>query len=122
MPPKHLTAPSIWRLRVRWNIILLLVGFVWFAYVQRTGISVVAAPMMSQGGVTQIQIGWALTAFLVSYSIFQLPGGLFGEWLGARRTFVVITLLAILATLAIAVMALAVRGEALFLVLLSSCL
>src|ERR1700684_2609562 len=122
MPLPHRAVPSPRRLPVRWNIILLLLGFAWFAYVQRTSISVVSAPMMSQGGVTQIQIGWALTGFLISYTIFQLPGGLFGEWLGARRTFVVITLLAVLATLAIAIMALAVRGEALFLVLLSSCL
>jgi len=106
---------------VRWIIFALLVGFAALAYVQRTGITVVSKGMMSEG-LTQIQIGWALTSFLVSYTILQLPGGVFGEWAGARRTFTVIALLAIVATGAIAVAPLALGGTALFLALLCACL
>lgn len=109
-------------IRVRWIILSILVGFAFFAYVQRTGISVVAAPIMSEGGVTQIQIGWALTAFLISYTVFQLPGGVFGEWLGSRRAFMIMTLLAAVATLAIAGGSFAFRRDALFMVILCACL
>jgi len=122
MPVKLCATVTLRPIRVRWIIFALLVGFGFLAYVQRTGITVVSKGMMSDGGLTQIQIGWALTSFLVSYTILQLPGSVFGEWAGARRTLTVITLLAVVATLAIAVTPLVLRGSALFFALLGSCL
>lgn len=122
MPSKPHTAATRRPVPVRWIIFALLVGFAALAYVQRTGITVVSKGMMSEGGLTQIQIGWALTSFLVSYTILQIPGGVFGEWLGGRRTFTLIALLAVAATGAIAVAPLALGGTALFLALLCSCL
>jgi ACS family glucarate transporter-like MFS transporter len=109
------------RLRIRWIMMSLLVAFAFFAYVQRISISVVAAPLMSEGGLTQIQIGWALTSFLIAYTIFQLPGGLLGEWLGARRTLPLINLAAIVAMVAVAVGPLLLGGSWLLICLISAC-
>ena len=36
-----------------------------------------------------MQLGWLFTAYLITYMVFQLPGGIFGEWLGARKALVV---------------------------------
>jgi MFS transporter, ACS family, glucarate transporter len=122
MPGKLQASAAARPIRVRWIIFALLVGFSFLAYVQRTGITVVSKGMMSDSGLTQIQIGWALTSFLVSYTILQLPGSIFGEWAGARRTFAVITLLAVIATITIALAPLALRSTSLYVALLGSCL
>ena len=71
-------------------MVFYLFGFAFVAYMQRTSFSVAGAQIMPELGLTQIQWGWLLTAFLIAYTAFQLPGGLFGEWLGAREALAVI--------------------------------
>jgi ACS family glucarate transporter-like MFS transporter len=80
------------RVRVRHSVFALILAFSFSGYVQRTGLSVAAQRMMPELGFTQIQIGWLFTAFLVAYSIFQVPGAVFGERVGARRALAVIGL------------------------------
>ena len=46
-----------------------------------------------------MQIGWLEWAFLLGYAALQFPGGLIGQRLGARTTFVLIGLLAFAAAL-----------------------
>ena len=87
---------------MRWVILALLTGFACLGYAQRTGITVISARIVSDAILTQVQIGWALTAFLISYTALQLVGGVLGEWLGARWTFVLISLVAVLAMLLLA--------------------
>lgn len=106
------------RLRVRWLIFAFLFGFGFLAYVQRVSIGVAAERMMPGLGFSQVEIGWLLTAFLIGYTAFQVPGGLFGERVGARRAFVVIGLLAFLATVATPLAPLLLGGSALFVALL----
>lgn len=90
------------RVRIRWIIFALLTGFACFGYAQRTGVTVISAHLVSDASLSQVQVGWALTAFLTSYTALQLAGGVFGEWLGVRWTFIAIAALAILSTLVIA--------------------
>ena len=77
------------RYRVRWVILAYLFGFAFVAYMQRTSFSVAAVQMMPELGISQIQLGWLMTAYLVTYTVFQLPGGVFGQWLGARKALVI---------------------------------
>jgi ACS family glucarate transporter-like MFS transporter len=86
------------RFRVRWSIFSFLFAFAFVAYVQRTSVAIAAERMMPELGLTQIQIGWLLTAFLMSYTAFQFPGGVFGQRKGARWTLVILGLLAFGAT------------------------
>jgi len=72
--------------RVRWGIFGCLFGFAIFGYVQRTGIAIAAARMVPELGLTQIELGGILNAFLISYTLLQLPGAMLGQWLGPRRT------------------------------------
>jgi ACS family glucarate transporter-like MFS transporter len=60
-----------------------VVSFV--AYLLRTNMSVAAAPMSEDLGLTQMQLGFILAGFAWAYAIFQFPGGVFGDLLGARR-------------------------------------
>ena len=100
--------------RVRWLIFGFLFLFTFAAYVQRTAITVAAEPMMPQLGLTQLQIGWLETAFLVSYTALQFPGGLAGQFLGARRMFTLCGILSLVATLAVPLLPSLFHGTSLF--------
>jgi MFS transporter, ACS family, glucarate transporter len=105
-------------MRIRWRIFSFLFGFGFMAYVQQKGITVAAERMMPELGLSQLQIGWLEQAFVWGYAIFQMPGGVFGQRLGARRTFVIIGLTAFLATIATPLAPHVFNGQALFLALL----
>src|SRR5580704_13770058 len=85
---------------IRWRILAMLVAFCFVGYVQRTSVAIAAERMMATLGLSQVQVGWLLTAFLVGYTLFQVPGAIVGGWLGARRTVTGIGLLTVLATCA----------------------
>ena len=88
---------------VRWSILGCLFGFSMFGYMQRTGIAIAAEPMMQELGLDQMTLGWTLTAFLVGYTVFQIPGGVLGEYWGPRRTLTWIGAASLLATVATAI-------------------
>ena len=74
--------------------------------------------MMPELGITQIELGWLFTAYLIAYTAFQLPGGIFGEWLGARKALVVTGLLGFVAAIATPVVPLLLTGSAMIFSLL----
>src|SRR5688572_32325317 len=85
--------------RVRRALLALIFAFAFTGYVQRTSISIAAERMMPELGLSQVQVGWLLTAFLFTYAIFQIPGALVGQWIGARRMLSAIGLATVIATL-----------------------
>lgn len=105
------------RYRVRWIIFAYLFAFSFIAYLQRQSFSIAAVQIMPELGYSQITFGWLLTASLVTYTVFQLPGGVFGEWLGARKALVIISLVAFAAAVATPLAPLVLTGAALFTVL-----
>ena len=76
-------------MRVRWKIFAFMFAFALLAYFEQKSLTIAAERMMPELKLSQLQIGWLEQAFLVGYTIFQLPGGLFGQRFGARRTFVI---------------------------------
>ncbi len=105
-------------IRIRWRIFSLLFGFGFLAYLQQKSITVAAERMMPDLNLSQVQIGWIEWAFVLGYGLFQLPGGIFGQRQGARRTFVIIGLGAFLATIATPMAPYWLSGVSLFAVLL----
>jgi ACS family glucarate transporter-like MFS transporter len=99
---------------IRWRIFSFLFGFGFLAYIQQKTITVAAEPMMPALGLSQLQIGYIEQAFVLGYAIFQMPGGIIGQRLGARLTFVVIGITAFLATLAMPLLPEFFKGPALF--------
>jgi ACS family glucarate transporter-like MFS transporter len=63
----------------------LLTAASFVAYLLRQNMSVAGQQMMTDLGLTQVQLGIVLAAFAWGYAIFQLPGGILGQWLGGRR-------------------------------------
>ena len=115
-------ASSFWPIavRIRWRIFSFLFGFGFLAYVQQKTITVAAERMMPELGLSQLQIGWLEQAFVLGYAIFQMPGGIFGQRIGARRTFVIIGMTAFLATIATPLAPEFFSGSGLFLALLGA--
>jgi MFS family permease len=104
-------------LRIRWRIFSFLFGFGFLAYIQQKTITVAAAPMMPDLGLSQLDIGYIEQAFVIGYALFQMPGGVLGQRLGARTTFVLIGLLAFVATLVTPIAPAFLSGTALFVAL-----
>jgi MFS transporter, ACS family, glucarate transporter len=102
------------RMRVRWKIFLFLFGFGFITYLQQRGIPVASYQMMPQLNLSQVQIGWLEEALLLGYTTLQFPGGVLGQRLGARRTFVIIGLVACAASVATPLAPLLLAGAALF--------
>ncbi len=53
-------------------------------YVDRVNISVTARQMMPAMGLTQVQMGYVFSAFVLGYALFQIPGGWLGDRWGTR--------------------------------------
>lgn len=107
-------------MRVRWGILALLLGFGITGYVQRNGVAVAAERMLPELGYTAVHLGWLLNAFLISYTVLQLPGALVGQWLGPRRTLTAIGLLTAAAACATAAVPAGAAGALVFAQLLAA--
>jgi ACS family glucarate transporter-like MFS transporter len=69
---------------IRWLILALIIIASGVSYVLRTNVSVLGESMMNDLGLTEIQLGMIFSAFAAGYAIFQFPGGVFGDKVGAR--------------------------------------
>ncbi len=107
-------------IRIRWRIFGFLFAFGLLAYFQQKSITIAAERIMPELHLTQLQIGWLQQAFVLGYALFQIPGGMFGQRLGARRTFVIIGLLAFAAMMTTSMAPYFFGGQGLFVALLSA--
>ena len=69
---------------LHWLILALLFGTSVVTYIDRVNISVTARQMMPAFGLTEQEMGWVFSAFVVGYALFQIPGGWLADRLGAR--------------------------------------
>src|ERR1035438_10173081 len=90
-------------IRIRWRILAFLFGFGLLAYLQQKSITIAAEQIIPTLHLSQIEIGWLEQAFVIGYALFQMPGGIFGQRFGARRTFVIISVVAFVAMMALPV-------------------
>ena len=72
------------------RLVLLLMAASSAGYVCRVAITVVAPGMMKDFGLTQTQMGTVFSAFLVGYTIFQIPSGQLADRVSARRIFMIL--------------------------------
>ncbi|MGB8011102.1 MAG: MFS transporter [Terriglobales bacterium] len=72
------------------RLVLLLMAVTSAGYVCRVAITVVAPNIMQAFGLTQAQMGTVFSAFLVGYTLFQVPSGALADRVSARRIFLVL--------------------------------
>jgi len=104
-------------IRIRWRMFALTAAFSFVAYMQRTSLSVAAEQIMPRLHISQMQMGLVLWAFTVTYTLFQIPAGLFGQRCGARRTYFWVGLVGFVATMVIPLVPVVLSGFAVLLAL-----
>jgi len=72
------------------RLILLLAAGASAGYVCRVAITVVAPAIMHDFGLTQAQMGTVFSAFLLGYTVFQIPSGSLADRISPRRIFLVL--------------------------------
>ena len=72
------------------KLVLLLMAVASVGYVCRVAITVVAPKMMTEFGLSQTQMGTVFSAFLVGYTLFQVPSGGLADRVSAHKIFLVL--------------------------------
>jgi MFS transporter, ACS family, D-galactonate transporter len=72
------------RTSVRWKISLLMFGAIAINYLDRTNLSAAAPVIMKEFNFNPTQMGFILSAFFFSYTLFQIPSGWLADRLGQR--------------------------------------
>ena len=78
--------------RVRYRVLALACALAVVTYIHRIGFSVGASEIKRSLGLDDAQIGYLMSAFLVAYGCFQVPGGLLGDRMGARHVLTILVL------------------------------
>jgi ACS family glucarate transporter-like MFS transporter len=107
-------------LRIRWRIFGMLVAAGAVVYFQQRAISIAAERIMPELHLSQMQIGWLQWAFVLSYGLLQMPGGVVGQRIGARRALTGLLLIAVAACVAAPLAPYVLQGTPLFIALFLS--
>jgi sugar phosphate permease len=75
---------------VRYRILGLLFGVSFINYLLRNNVSVAAPSIQNEFAFSHEQIGWIYFGFSLTYALFQVPGGVFGDRFGPRRAFTIV--------------------------------
>ena len=78
--------------RVRYRVLALACALAVVTYIQRIGFSVGAPEIKRSLGLDDAQVGYLMSAFLVAYGCFQVPGGLLGDRFGGRHVLAILVL------------------------------
>lgn len=81
-------------------VLLLLCAMTFILYVDRVNLSTAAGPIQKELGLSNTELGFALSAFNYTYAVFQIIGGLVGDRFGARLTLILCGAIWTVATIA----------------------
>jgi ACS family glucarate transporter-like MFS transporter len=68
--------------------VTILAGLGLVSYLTRMNLSIAAKFMMPELELTEIQMGQVFSAFMVGYTLCQIPAGLLADWFGPRKVLV----------------------------------
>ena len=74
---------------VRWYLVFWLFVLSAVSFLDRVNISVAGSSIAAEYHLSQIQLGWVFSAFLLGYALFQTPGGWLADRLGPRLVLTV---------------------------------
>src|SRR5438552_2046513 len=78
--------------RVRYLVLASACSLAVLTYVQRQGFLANTKSIKEDLGLNSGQIGYMVSVWLVAYGLFQVPGGLLGDRLGARHVLTTLVL------------------------------
>ena len=82
--------PGTAKRSVNWRLVLLLSAVATAGYVGRVAVTVAAPGMMKDFHLSQAQMGTVFSAFLLGYTLFQIPSGALADRIHPRRIFLVL--------------------------------
>src|ERR1035441_3603568 len=71
--------------RVRWVLIFWMFVISAIAYLDRVNISIAGHFIQEEFHLSNVQLGWIFSAFVLGYALFQAPGGKLADRFGPRR-------------------------------------
>ncbi len=75
--------------RLRWLLIFWVFLMSAIAYLDRVNISIAAQAIQKEYGLSNVELGWVFSAFVLGYALFQAPGGRLADRFGPRRVIAV---------------------------------
>jgi ACS family glucarate transporter-like MFS transporter len=75
--------------RTRWFLVLWLFVLSTVAFLDRVNISIAGSSIAADYGLTNSQLGYVFSSFLLGYALFQTAGGWLSDRLGPRRVLTV---------------------------------
>lgn len=79
--------------RVRYSVVAVICLLTVISYVDRTCIAVSGPSLAADLGLSKSQMGLVYGAFILSYGLFAVPGGLLGDKIGGRKVITWLVLL-----------------------------
>jgi MFS transporter, ACS family, glucarate transporter len=70
---------------VRWFLVFWLFILSAVAFLDRVNISIAGSSIAPEFGLSDVQLGWVFSSFLIGYALFQTPGGWLADKWGSRR-------------------------------------
>jgi ACS family glucarate transporter-like MFS transporter len=70
--------------RLRWVLILWMFLMSAIAYLDRVNISIAGQAIQKEFNLSNVQLGWVFSAFVIGYALFQAPGGRVADRFGPR--------------------------------------
>ena len=71
--------------RARYSVIIFAISLAVITYIHRVCIAKAAPEIQADLGLTKVQMGFVFSAFILAYSMFEIPGGWLSDHLGPRR-------------------------------------
>ena len=81
--PSSATQAAPWA----WGVCWLMFASTALNYMDRQAISIVAAPIKSEFGLSNVGFGWVMAVFAVTYAVCQVPAGLLVDRWDVRKTY-----------------------------------
>jgi MFS transporter, ACS family, glucarate transporter len=83
--PTERSAEDSGDLPIRYLLVTWILVLGGIAYLDRTNVAIAGGAMARDFRIDNVHLGWVLSAFLVGYAVFQIPGGVLARRFGPRR-------------------------------------
>ncbi len=77
------------RARIRWVLIFWMFVVSAIAYLDRVNISIAGPTIMREFHLTNVELGYVFSAFVLGYALFQAPGGRIADRIGPRKVLTI---------------------------------
>lgn len=82
------TVKNLFDGRLRWLLIFWMFLISAIAYLDRVNVSIAGQAIQRDFGLTNVQLGYVFSAFVLGYALFQAPGGSLADRFGPRAVIV----------------------------------